>query len=359
MTLLIKHLIYSMTAVLLSVSCAFAPSDNKSGYSMEYPIGNYTTIVRNNRPVTNIEAYMDASVELQMQVSNGCMFVLNNIITGQPTVPIIGSYKISHTAKNEEEIVFSGSKETADRAVEIRGTIRNTLLCELYIQETISSNISGRWIIERLDATFKEDSASDKLVNTVLNRTFDTLNRHIENNIGIEDKYIAFTSSGFIDFYRPTLDGIIEYYLRKDLGLLNLYIDKTNIGIFTDTLKQHMIFVDILDQLGLSSILDIDYSLSMPAYFSINSNVLTLTLDQSLIGFYLSLEKESLLSIRDYISHLTYKDIQNEIADSVWGKIITENNFKEQQEVVLIIADALIEGNAKYSFSIHFTPYTE
>lgn len=357
-----KTLIYCMTALLLSASCAFDTMDYKNEgyqYDGEYPVGKYTTIVRSNGPVTNIDAYTDASVDFVTQVSKGCMFVLNNIITGQPTVQVIGTYKITYSNDNVEKVVFSGNKTTLDRALEVHGVICNGLLTELYFKESMDSDAVGKWIPDSMDASFKKDEVSDAFVNNALKRAVDTLNRYIIGTSEARDKYLEFTSYGFMDSYLRDFEGQIEYYIRPDLNMLNFYIDRTNIKHVFSVFRQNEDFVSLVEQLGLTSIWSIDHSVSLPVYFDVRNDMLNLTLNQSLVSYYLSVGDDALNAIRSYFEEVTYNELYDKIEGTVWAKIITGDNFEEQREVALIIVDALIEGNAEYSFSIYLTPYKE
>lgn len=333
--------------VFLAVSCT--QEDTSFLYSGEYFIGKETSVIRNSGPVSNPETvFSDSSVELFVLTENGCSFVLHNLIVGQPDVEVTGSTETIYCeeAENKEALVFSGKKETDDRTVEVNGIIRDTVLTQLYINESINSDIVGKWKIDRIAVDFKGHTETNATINGLL----DELRESIP-----QESFIEFTSYGYVCSDNVNMENIMEYYLRPKKKLLNFHVNKSVADIFIQSLDQEL--VKTLKMLGLSNILNANQSLSMPAFYSVSNGFLTLSTDQSLTDFYISLMQEALNAIGSGLENMSYEEIVEILGDSLLGSLITEENFPKYREAFSEIISILSGGQEEYSLSVLMSPF--
>lgn len=335
-----------MTMVLLATSCI--KEDTSFLYSGEYLIEEETSVIRNCGPVANAsQVYADASVELTILAGNSCIFTLHNLIVGQPAIEFTGSAETNYCNEsvNREELVFTGKKQTEDRIVEIYGIIRDTVLAQLYINETITSDIVGKWKPYSITADFD----GHKETNATVNRT---LEEFLEVSTDVE--FIEFTSYGTLCTDNISHENIMEYYLRPQKELVNFHVSKSSSGAFLQGLDSNML--EFLRLIGFAHILEKGQSISIPVYFSFAEGRLVLSADQSLADFYISLMRESLETIAAEMETITYDEAKLFLDDNFLGTVITEDNFQEYRAAALDMISVLTGGEGKYSLSMTLSP---
>lgn len=340
------RVIYCLAMVLLAISCV--KEDTSFLYSGEYFIEEETSVIRNSGPVANAsQIYADASVELTILAGNSCIFTLHNLIVGQPAIEFTGRTETNYCneSANKEEIVFSGNRQTEDRIVEINGIIRDTVLTQLYINETVTSDIVGKWRASSIIADFDGHMET----NTTVNRT---LEEFLKNSFDVD--FIEFTSYGTLCSDNLSHENIMEYYLRPRKNLLNFHVNKSSSEAFLQTIDTDML--EFLRLLGFANILEQGHSISIPVYYSFAGENLILSADQSLADFYISLMRESLETIASETENMTYDEAKALLGDNFMGIAITEDNFPEYKAAVLDMISVLTCGEGQYSLSLTLSP---